>query len=95
MPLLAWCLAAFFLIAQTQASTHHHDEDGHDDVTTECSTCILGSQLNYSIAHDDIALSAMVLVWSPLALVPESQFKQVFPADIKARGPPRSYPPQS
>ena len=46
MRLLAWCFAALFLFAQTQAFAHTHFDAEHDDLTPECSVCFVASNLD-------------------------------------------------
>jgi len=46
MRLLAWCFAALFLFAQTQAFAHAHFDEEDDGLTPECAVCLVASHLD-------------------------------------------------
>ena len=88
-PLLAWCLAATFLFAQTLASVHSHDDSDQTDHRSECEICIVGSQLD----DLDVATVDPFFVASTsfsLGCSFENQIAQLTPADANVRAPPVS-----
>ena len=89
LQLLAWCFAALFLIAQSQAGAHFHDESDDTGSAAECVLCAVGSQLDDTVETD---LDPCVLSpgWALLAPRLENLAAQFSAADANARAPPVS-----
>jgi len=85
--LLAWCFAALFLIAQSQASAHFHDESEDSDTVTDCVLCVIGSQLDDTVETDAVACT-LSQSWVLLTPRLEDLVAQLSPADANARAPP-------
>ena len=88
-PLLAWCLAAVFLFAQTLESAHSHDQHDSDEFASECEICIAGWQL------DDIDLASVDPCYNGSSFLPagfagSDQITQIIPAYTNVRAPPVS-----
>ena len=84
--LLALCFATLFLIAQTHASTHSHDEG---EIEAECSVCVIGSQLDDANAPDNVSHN-VAPDWISLAPSSEQQLAYFSSSEVRARAPPVS-----
>ncbi len=86
--LLACCFTALFLIAQTQASAHVHNE-AEDGAPTECALCLIGSQLDDAV-EADVEPCISSRIHASLAPRPEDLFAPLSAPAANARAPPDS-----